>query len=114
MITTDVVVSAEDFAEAYYRDDEENRVAFMLYANENFTEAELAISEWEKIAKEHERNFKGVFASFSDFVYDTVNDMCYIPEQIESHIDWRGIEMEWEFYHTIVHDNRGEFIWENN
>lgn len=114
MSTTDVVVSAADFAEARYRDDELNRVAFVLYANENIDEAELAVSEWDEIADLHEDNFKGVFRSFADFVYDTVNDMCYVPEQLESHIDWEGIGLEWEFWHTIIHDNRGDFIWESH
>ena len=112
MSTTNVTVSAEDFAEARYRDDSDAMDAFLAYSEDAF-DSDMTVQEWDDIADDLEDRYVGWYESKMDFVQDSVIDAFDVPFELHGYLDWESIALDWEIAYTIVHNNDGVWVWKN-
>jgi len=110
--TTDVTVSAEDFAEARYRDDSDARDAFLAYADDAF-DTDMTVREWDDIADDLESRYVGCYSDLVEFTRESVIDTLDVPYQLEKYIDWESLAVDWEMDHTTIQHDGGVWVWKD-
>ena len=118
MSTTDVAVTATEYAEHHARvtgfDPAPELVeAWLLYADNNYDEDSFTVKQWDEIMTAHETSFRGVYESFREFVEERAGDMWDIDFVLSQYIDWDSLENDWEDEYTCHSGDFGVHVWEN-
>lgn len=118
MSTTDVAVTAAEYAEHHARFTgidlpPEFTEAWLLYADNNHDEDAFTVKQWDEILMAHEESYRGVYDSFRDFVEERASDLWDIDFHLSGYIDWDSLENDWEYNYEHQSGNFGVHVWEN-
>jgi hypothetical protein len=118
MSTTDVAVTATEYAELHAKQtgmdmSPEELEAWELYADNNYDEDSFTVQQWDEVFRTHEEAYRGMHASFREFVEERASEMWDIDFHLSGYIDWDSLESDWEYDYDSHSGWYGCHVWAN-
>jgi hypothetical protein len=84
-----------------------------LYADNNYDEDSFTVQQWDEVFRTHEETYRGMHASFREFVEERASEMWDIDFHLSGYIDWDSLESDWEYDYDSHSGWYGCHVWAN-